>query len=799
MQVQDEVQRRSSADRLLAGYRPLDGVPDELMAPDGTVRPAWRAFIDAISAMTPAELDMRKARGDQYLRDAGVFYRQYGGPDSSAERDWPLSHMPVLIDETEWAAISDALKERADLLEYVAADLYGDNTLVANGHLPPLLVAENPEWLRPLVGVAPRSGHFLHFVAFDIGRGPEGEWWVLVDRTQAPSGAGFALENRIATARIYSEHYGRAHVHRLAGFFRRFRDALHGLRASEDSRVGILTPGPLNDTYFEHAYIARYLGFMLLEGEDLTVRDGQVMVRTVAGLKPISVLWRRLDANWSDPLELVEESRLGTAGLLGALRAGSVTMINALGAGVLETRALMAFLPRIAEAVNGRPLLMPNVATWWCGQPAERDYVAQNAGRMRLSDAFATRMAFDPGSIGEPDAQQSGPGLADRLAYEGARLVGQETVTLSTTPAFDGHVLAPRPMTIRVFLARTEDGWQVMPGGFARVGRAMDMSGLAIQSGGAAADVWIVSDRPVPVDTMLAKPDAPFVRQQPGTLPSRAADNLFWLGRYVERAENTIRHVRAYHQRLAETGSESSPVIDLLGEFLETLDVERDERFPTGIAETLGAASAAAGQVRDRFSVDGWMALADLNKTVRGMAQTAQPGDDMARAMSVLLRKISGFTGLVHENMYQFTGWRLLSIGRALERAAALAQHLAVFADEDAPEGGLDLAVEIADSAMTYRRRYDVGTNRATVIDLLVLDPLNPRSVLYQINEIAEHIEFLPGVAPGKQLTEPQRAALRIQALLATESAETVTTGLLAAVAADVATLSGLMSSAYLK
>jgi len=797
MQVQGENESADPAGRLLSGYRPLEGVPDELMGPDGTIRPAWRSFISAIAAIPPDELAVRMARGDQYLRDAGVFYRQYG-TQTSAERDWPLSHMPVLIDEAEWAGITTALTERADLLEQVVADLYGENRLIAEGHLPPLLVAENSEWLRPLVGVTPRSGHFLHFIAFDIGRGPEGDWWVLGDRTQAPSGAGFALENRIATARVYSDHYARAHVFRLAGFFRRFRDTLQGLRATEDSRVGILTPGPLNDTYFEHAYIARYLGFMLLEGEDLTIRDGQLMVRTVAGPRPISVLWRRLDANWADPLELSETSRLGTAGMLGAVRAGNVTMINALGSGVLETRALMAFLPRIAEALNGRRLMMPNIATWWCGQAAERDYVLANAERMSLSDAFATRLGIDPDSSAASEAPASREALAARLAAEGARLVGQETVTLSTAPAFDGTVLAPRPMSLRVFLARTSDGWQAMPGGFARIGRALDVPRLAMQSGGSAADVWIVSRGPVATETLFAPASAPYTRQQPALLPSRAADNLFWLGRYVERAESTIRLLRAYHQRVAESGSETAPLIDYLGGYLEGRGVTREERFPAVIGETLGAASTAAGHVRDRFSVDGWMALNDLNKTIGAMAETAEPGDDMARAMGVLLRKLSGFSGLVHENMFRFTGWRLLSIGRALERAAALARHLSAFADDDAPEGGLDLAVEVADSAMTLRRRYAVSTNRATVIDLLALDPLNPRSVLYQLNEIAEHIGFLPGIGLGTQLTPVQRAVLRTQAVVATETAETLTTEMLDEVATDMAQISDLVSTAYL-
>ena len=253
--------------RLLAGYRPLPGVSDELVDASGAVRPAWRAFINHVAAMSPEEISHRIEQGDQYLRDAGVFFRQYG--DGQAERAWPLSHIPVLVHEKEWATITEGLIQRADLLESIVADLYGDQRLVQEGHLPASLVAMSPEWLRPLVGVRPRSGRFLHFIAFEIARGPDGQWWVLGDRVQAPSGAGFALENRVATTRVFPDHYARANIHRLAGFFRAFRDTMNDLRGDTDSRVGILTPGRLNDTYFEHAYIARYLGFMLLEGEEL--------------------------------------------------------------------------------------------------------------------------------------------------------------------------------------------------------------------------------------------------------------------------------------------------------------------------------------------------------------------------------------------------------------------------------------------------------------------------------------------------------------------------------------------------
>ena len=800
MQLHGNAATKNSASRLLSAYQAIGETPDELVGPDGRLRPVWSGFMAALEKLSPVEMRTRIARGEQYLRDAGVFYRRYGSQDAS-DRDWPLSAMPVLIDEDEWAGIGAGLVQRAELLEQVVADLYGKNQLVADGHIPPPLIADNPEWLRPLVGIGPRSGNFLHFVAFDIGRGPQGQWWVLGDRTQAPSGAGFALENRIATSRVYSDIFTRSHVHRLAGFFRTFRDRLLELRAEDDSRVGIFTPGPLNETYYEHAYIARYLGFMLLEGEDMTVRNGHLMVRTVAGLRPISVLWRRLDAAWADPLELDESSRLGTPGLLGAVRDGTVTTVNALGSGILETQAFLAFLPKISETLAGRPLAIPNVATWWCGQEVERNYVKANASRMTIGNAFATRQHFDvddmraPRNAHMPLIHERIEGFIDRGA---GQLVAQEVVSLSTTPAFVGDVLAPHPMSLRVFLARNENGWQVMPGGFARIGPAGKSTALAMQSGGSAADVWIVSNKPVRTETMLEHPSAPFVRQQPTVLPSRAADNLFWLGRYVERAENTIRMLRAFHLRLVEVGSIETSLLQQVCEYLKSIGADPSKGLPLGVVQTVSSAAAAASHVRDRFSLDGWLALDDLSKTVGKMVITATPGDDMARAMSVLLRKLSGFSGLVHENMYRSMGWRFLSIGRSLERASSLASMLAVFADSNSDDGSLDLAVEVADSTMTHRQRYAVATNRSTIIDLLALDPLNPRAIIYQLNQISDHTAFLPGIDAHQQLSPLQGAILRVSTNLAAKFPEAVDTAALNALDAEVAVISDLLTAAYL-
>ncbi|MBB3446109.1 circularly permuted type 2 ATP-grasp protein [Rhizobium sp. BK379] len=798
LELRDEIEERAGAGAAF-DYAPLPGIADEMVDNSGAIRPVWQRFLAHLNLMPEKDLAERFARADRYLRDAGVFYRAYGAK-GSGERAWPLSHIPVLIDEREWQALSAGLVQRANLLEAMVADIYGDNKLVEEGILPPALIAANPEFQRSLVGVKPATGHYLHFCAFEIGRGPDGNWWVLADRTQAPSGAGFALENRVATTRSFSDVYAETPVHRLASFFGAFRDALQTMKHSGDDRIAVLTPGPANETYYEHAYIARYLGFMLLEGEDLTVVNGRVMVRTVAGLKPIGVLWRRLDSAYADPLELNQNSHIGTPGLVEALRAETVTIVNALGTGVLETRALLAFMPAVCRQLLGEDLRLPSIATWWCGQKDERDHVAANIEKMVIGPAYSRAPFFDDSGesvLGSSLRATAKTSIADWLTSDGAKLVGQEVVTLSTTPAWVNGKLTPRPMSLRVFAARTPNGWQIMPGGFARIGAGDDAAAIAMQSGGAAADVWIVSDKPVERHTLLPA-EGSFTRNMPGSLPSRAADNLFWLGRYIERAEGALRILRAWHGRYAEAADPSQPLLADVTQYLAAVDIDTTEPVPESLLRNIDSAVYSASNIRDRFSPDGWLALNDLAKTARRFHSTILAGDDASHAMTILLRKLAGFAGLVHENMYRFTGWRFLSLGRYIERGLHMTRLLGHMSGPEAPDGALDMLLEIGDSVMTHRRRYNVNTARLTVTDLLALDPLNPRSILFQMNEIHREVEQLPNAFINGQMSPFYREAMRLHSGLAVMTPETMNGDVYHRLERELEHLSDLLAQTYL-
>ena len=781
---------------VLKQYRPPAGAADELLDVNGNVRPVWRAFLDHISALDADNLAARFERGDQYLRDAGVLFRQHSG-DAPSERAWPLSHVPVIIHEDEWQRLSEGLIQRAELLEAVVADLYGEHRLVRDGLLPASLVAANPKWLRPMVGIQPVSGHHLHFIAFEVGRGPNGEWWVLSDRAQAPAGAGIALENRLATSRVFPELFAQANVHRLAGFFRAFREALQAYNTVPDGRIGILTSRMLNEDYLEHAYIARYLGFMLLEGEDLTVENGTAMVRTVAGLTPVSVIWRRLADTLADPLDLDSSSMLGTPGLLGAVRDGKLHLANNLGSGVVEARALMAFLPRICQVWFDESLKLPNVATWWCGDSAARAHVQANAERMLFSPALSSRLPFDPEDDIAFGAHMT-DSLPARLEADGAALVGQEIARLSTSPAWIDGQLAPRPMSLRLYLCRTEKGWQVMPGGYARIARAEDVAATSMKRGGSVADVWVVSDNAVPADTMAAPVTGRYPRPRVGTLPSRAAENLYWLGRYAERAENMVRVLRAQHTRLAETGDQKGPLHSSIADYLATMPLDAAKPMPGELLDTLNSAVLSASRVHDRFSIDGWTALRDIADTAADLAPSLTPGDDTARAMTRLLYKIAALSGLVHENMFRFTDWQFLTVGRAIERTAAIADMLAHFADPAAPEGALEVALELGDCTMTYHRRYSLGCQRDTVVDLMVFDTMNPRAILFQLEQLRGHVAKLPGAEEFGLMSPLARALLKVHSELAVQTPETVDTETLTGLMDSLGEVSDLLSTAYL-
>src|SRR3954447_6072171 len=415
-------------------YARLPGIPDEYLSQDGTPRGVWTRFFDAFANLSPADIERRFAAADRHLREAGVTYR---APGEIADRIWPLSHLPLLIGEADWQQLTAGIVQRAELLELALSDLYGEGRLVAEGAIPAAAIAGSTEYLRSVCGVKPPGGRFLSHYAADVGRGPDGRWWVLGDRTQAPSGAGYALENRLVLSRAFTSLYKSMNVERVAPFFEAFRESLRASADRDEPRIGVLTPGQFSETYFEHATLARYLGFLLVEGDDLAVSGDRIHIRTVAGLKRLDVLLRRVDSNFLDPLELNASSQLGVPGLIDVVRKAGVVVANMPGSGVLEARALLGFLSNLAPRLLGEELKMPHIATWWCGQKSARDEVLARLDNIAVESAYGRSVPGFPANgpvlasaLAPADRERLGGALHDR----GSDYVGQELVRLSTTP-----------------------------------------------------------------------------------------------------------------------------------------------------------------------------------------------------------------------------------------------------------------------------------------------------------------------------------------------------------------------------
>jgi uncharacterized circularly permuted ATP-grasp superfamily protein len=508
-------------------YQSNSAFYDELVAADGAIRPHWNALVDSLSTIGSDGLLGRWQEGRRLLHDNGVTYNVYGDP-AATDRPWPLDPVPLVIDHREWSGIETALQQRATLLNAILADLYGPRQLLRDDLLPPELVFRHEGFLRPCVGVrVPREIH-LHTYAADIARSPDGRWWVLADRTQAPSGAGYALENRLVSTRVLGDVFRAAQVRRLASFFAVYRETLRSLvpQHRENPRIVLLTPGPYNETYFEHAFLARYLGFTLVQGGDLTVRENSVFLKTLGGLLPVDLIIRRQDDSFCDPVELRADSMLGVAGLLQAVRMGQVAVTNALGSGLAESAAPAAFLPNLCRHILGEELKMPTVATWWCGQPQALSYVTDNLSNLVIKPASPDHR-HEPIFGARLSDKQRERLIAEMRAFP-ADYVAQEQVALATVPVWDERQLQPRHFVLRVYLVASGDSYTVMPGGLTRVTTSLDSLVVSMQHGGGSKDTWVLADQPA-AEFSLLRPDSVPIEVNRATidLPSRIADNLF--------------------------------------------------------------------------------------------------------------------------------------------------------------------------------------------------------------------------------------------------------------------------------
>lgn len=788
---------------LLSRYPTARQRYDEMFAADMQPRAHWRALLEQISREPLGQMHKRIAALQRQVRENGVTYNVYADP-KGGERPWELNVVPFILPHDEWAEIEAAVIQRATLMNRILGDVYGPQILLREGLLPPTLIHGNAGFLRPCHGLPLHDDIALHFYAVDLARAPDGRWWVVADRTQAPSGAGYALENRIVIARAFPQLFRDLKVEHLAKFFGTLRDSLahwgrrcaanHGdggaasptLRDNEQPLIVLLTPGPFNETYYEQTYLARYLGFPLVEGSDLTVRNGLVWLKTLAGPRRVHVILRRVDDESCDPLELQSDSALGVAGLTEAARRGTVLVANGLGSNLLESGALLGFLPSICRRLLGQELMMPSVATWWCGEPAALEEVIADLDLLVIKPAFPQLQQLPVFGEDLDDAQRNV--LVAALRAHPQNYVAQEQVRISQAPVWQEEPhpgLGAAAMGIRVFACATPDGYQVMPGALTRVATGTDGRVITMQRGGASKDTWIQSRGQVNSFSLLLKPRAVEDLVRTDThLSSRTVENLFWFGRYAERCDSTARLLRTMLDYLSNVAPEHRGgewiAVQAVAEWFGLIDAGANgsttnvdavveatlcaavaDASVTGLPSHLQQLYRVASHLRERLSLDNWRTL---NQLVQHHCRRAET-PDLAGAITLLDDATSSLMtlgGFALDGMIRDSGWRFMSIGRRLERLqflCAILQHgLAM-----PPSSSLDWMLEVTDSLVTYRARYMAQAEWLPVLDLLVVDDANPRSLVFQVLGLIKALDWLQAThGPcGSALFVPSLVALQ--------------------------------------
>jgi len=802
---------------LLENYSTVARNNDEVLDPQGKIRPHWQWFIESLGGLSGSGLAEHRRQSEEMVRQHGIVYNVYSDA-KGMDRPWALDLLPVVLPVAEWQQIERGVKQRLRVLNEILRDIYGPQQLVRDGVLPGEFLHANPHFHRACHGIPPtRHGHIARY-AVDLVRGPSGEWTVYSDRTQAPSGAGYALENRIVMAQTFPGLFSTGRVERLAEFFDAFRNTLRDMAPAgrPDPTIVLHTPGPLNEVYFEHVYLARYLGINLLEGADLTVRDNQVFLKTIAGLKRVDVLLRRVDDGFSDPLELRRDSTLGIAGLLQAARAGNVTVCNAVGSGALEVPALAALLPEATRHILGEELALASTPARWGAREDDRAWMEANFDTLRLLPAFAgatTTQSVAALAAGEREA------VYTRWRERPYEFVAVEPVVPSTVPVFSQDHLVPNNLVLRVYAVGGGDleGIRVLPGGLARFSTREDIFDISMQQGCGSKDVWMLAESETAFRSLLQDQGQPLtIRRSPSNLSSRLAENLLWLGRYCERAEATVRYLRHLLNQCAdETGYRGMGELrELLraapmglftqradaqlsavwakepappGEpyaWLRSLDRVQDVLFdaifngqqPNTIASNILAIRRTAWVVRERFSEDDWRILNSFTlEFLQLHDRRVRPGlGEVLYALNALVKGFAAFSGLLRENMTRESGQLFLDLGQRLERCSQTANLVFKTLERatDHEEALLQSLLSICDSPMTYRSRYGTVFQAAPVIDLLICDDTNPRSVAYQLQRMNKHVKWLPEAGGAGRFTEEERIVERLNTEIRTADAD---------------------------
>jgi uncharacterized circularly permuted ATP-grasp superfamily protein/uncharacterized alpha-E superfamily protein len=754
--------------RLFSGLRCPEGVYCEAFAENGRPREHWRAIIAAMSKASPELLRQRQERIKRMRHEDGAAYNPFDAPDGRGV-PWALEMAPLPLTATEWSGLERGLIQRARLLEQVLADVYGPQELLKSGRLPPELIYANPHFLHACYGIRPSGGRFLTIYAVDCCRDGEGRFRVVREYGGSPMGLGYALENRIVISRLFPELYRRTLIRRLAPFFQALHTSLteRSTLRREDPNIVLLSPGPDSPIYFEQALLSRYLGYPLVEGQDLTVRNGRLFLKKLAGLDPVDAIFRHVDDGLSDPFALRSPAAVGVAGLIQVAREQNINLANPVGAGFIETPVLAVFLDELCNRLLGEPLQLPSHPAWWCKDMPGYMQTQAEQGVVRLLPALDRGLGGD---------------LRALLEHAPFQVMAREPLTPSAAPVWDQDTVSLRPTVLRLFVCAAEEGFTVMPGGLAMTAPDVDTLTAGAPERQLSKDIWVLSDEPVEHFSLLSSLHNVSEFRRSSDLPSRVADHLLWLGRYMERAEGQIRLLRAVFRRLAsEARPEDIPELAFLLDLAravgtlavggsqkndedgvqERLGVRLQEALfcadrPESVAAVLKRVQEAARNVRDRLSRDSWRVINRLEDF------GDNPGGDPLDALDNTLFTLSAFSGLAMESMTRGLGWRFMDMGRRIERALHMIGLIRFALPQvcRASNDALEALLEVSDSIMTYRARYRTAFQLAPVLDLLLLDESNPKSLVFQLSRLAAHVEELPRQSERRYAGAEERMTL---------------------------------------
>lgn len=784
-------QAPTSTTQQLDYHRPDNNFYDEVFGSEVAPRAHWRYLLEGLSGMGQEGLEERERKAQRILRDDGATYNIGREPGN---RIWGLDPVPLVVDSEEWSRIETGLNERAELFDLILKDLYGPRELIRHRILPPEMIYSHRDFLRPCQDVRLPGEHQLILHAVDMVRGSDGRMVVIGDRTQAPSGAGYALENRTVISRVLPSLFRESQVHRLSLFFQTLRRKLASLSPNGDSpRVVILTPGAYSETYFEHTYLANYLGYSLVQGGDLTVRNGYVWMKSLDGLHRVDVILRRVDDTWCDPVELRSDSHLGVAGLLEVARAGNVAIANPLGSGVLENPVLYKFMPAIANFFLGREAELPSTQTRWLGDPQDREYVLANLEQLIIKPT--ARRSGEHSIYGAALDAEGRDRLRAEISRDPLHYVAQEANLPGTSPSWQQGLLRPRPTVLRSFAVADQTAYSIMPGGLTRVGARDTQWIVSNQMGATSKDTWVLASEPQRRTSPPEERVPAFVEDQASDLPSRVVENLFWLGRYSERAEAALRLLRTVFIQLNSTGPLSDEVRDLLLNAVtqvtttypgftsgdtqmmnqpepELMSVILDPQRPGSVTANLGAMLSCCEETKEMLSADTHRVINDLRDELAQLPQALRNGLSSApeEALDPLVTSLLALSGLTQESMIRGFGWRFLEMGRRLERTlqstALLRALLSPALDSADQEQVIETVLLTTEVLITYRRRYRTRPMLAHGLTLIMLDKTNPRSLHYQVDLLRQHIEQLQSRDLTPTLTEEHRCVLEALTLV---------------------------------